>query len=374
MKKVLNIVVTGGPCGGKTTALDEIVKFLRSENYTVYLVNETATELINDGIKPFGDNKLDIVSFQSLLLDAQIAKENIRRKAALICSNDKVAILYDRGILDNRAYLDDDTFDEFLKSRGITETDILTSYDIVIHLVTAAFGKEEYYTTSNNQARTETVEMARKMDIKTRDTWKNHPNLNIINNDTLFDEKIEKVKNTIRLYLGDSEVIKKERYLVCIDDIDIEKASSSMLKEDIEAFVLDYDDLETIIYSKSTIKGSSYYTRVKNKFNKDESHAAVCRTINEEEYINNLHRLKGSLLNIVRYNFIDDGERFKLNIFKLDNNSFAILERDVVDLNRVKLPDFIKKYVNITNNRNYSMDSIFIDYNINKIFKKKMQG
>ena len=27
-KELLNIVVTGGPCGGKTTALDELPKFI----------------------------------------------------------------------------------------------------------------------------------------------------------------------------------------------------------------------------------------------------------------------------------------------------------------------------------------------------------
>ena len=86
-KEILNIVVTGGPCGGKTTALDELTKLLRSLGYTVYLVNETATELINDGIRPFGDHKLDIKTFQSFIFDAQVAKENIRINAAKVCSS-----------------------------------------------------------------------------------------------------------------------------------------------------------------------------------------------------------------------------------------------------------------------------------------------
>ena len=78
MKNIFNIVVTGGPCGGKTTALDELLKLLRSYGYTVYIVSEVATELINDGI---------------------------RREAALKCPNDNVAILYDRGVHDNKAFL-----------------------------------------------------------------------------------------------------------------------------------------------------------------------------------------------------------------------------------------------------------------------------
>ena len=70
-KKILNIVITGGPCDGKTTALDELTKLLRSYGYTVYLVNETATELITDGIRPFGDNALPLKDFQEFIFDAQ---------------------------------------------------------------------------------------------------------------------------------------------------------------------------------------------------------------------------------------------------------------------------------------------------------------
>ena len=50
MKKIHNIVITGGPCGGKTTALEKISKTFREMGYLVLIVNETATELIRDGI------------------------------------------------------------------------------------------------------------------------------------------------------------------------------------------------------------------------------------------------------------------------------------------------------------------------------------
>ena len=371
MKNILNIVVTGGPCGGKTTALDELVKFLRSYGYTVFLVNEAATELINNGIRPFGEDKLDLISFQSLILDTQLSKERIVRKAANICQNDKVAILYDRGILDNRAYVDDEIFDELLKQRNIKEADILSRYDIVIHLVTAAIGKEEYYTTLNNSARTETKEEASSQDIKTRNAWRNHLNLNIINNDTLFNEKIEKVKNVIRAYLGEKEVIKKERYIVSLDDIYLDGIDREMIREDIEEFIVNYDDEEANVYTKNTIKGSSYYTCSKNIFDKDGSYRTICHPITKDEYKENLSRIKGTPIKEARYNFIDEGERFKLILYLLNDEVFAVLERDVVDENRKDLPSFIKHATNITNNHNYSSDSIYVDYNIEKIFKKK---
>ena len=369
MKEILNIVITGGPCGGKTTALDELAKFLRSYGYSIMIVNESATELMNDGIKPFGENEIDLISFQSLLLDAQLAKEKIRRKAAKVCKNDKVAILYDRGVLDNRSYIDDDIFDEFLKQRNMTESEIISSYDIVIHMVTAAFDKEEYYTTVNNKTRTETVEEARARDLRTRETWRNHPNLHIINNDTLFNEKIEKVKNVIRAYLGEKEVIKKERYVINFSDID--RIDREMVREDIEEFILDYTNETTYVYTKSTIKGTSYYTCSRNIIDEDGTYRTICHPITKDEYRENLAKLKGEPINEFRYNFIDDGERFRLIIYLINNEPFAILERDVVNEKRNKLPSFIKRAINVTDDREYTNDSIIVDYNVDKIYQKK---
>ena len=366
-KEILNIVVTGGPCGGKTTILDELTKLLREYGYTVYLVDEVATELINDGIRPFGDNKLDTKSFQSLVFDAQVFKEEIRRKAAQICSNSKIAILYDRGIMDNRGYIGDVLFDEFLKQRNISASEILTRYDLVIHLVTAAIGKEEYYTTLNNNARMESLEQARIQDRKIMEAWRNHPNLIIVGNDTLFEEKKLKVKNCIRAFIGEKEVLKQERYLINLDEIDLGNFKHSMIKEDIEEFVVGYDNNEIELFSKSTINGSSYYTY--QKYIKGTNFRS-CRTITESDYLFYRRKVKGHVLNKTRYNFIDENERFRLDIFSNDGNAIAILERDVVNISRISLPLFVHKKIDITNNRDYDDDSIFIDYNINQIYKK----
>ena len=336
MKEILNIVVTGGPCGGKTTALDELTKYLRSLGYTVYTTSEVATELITDGIRPFGDDKLDIRTFQSFVLDAQIYKEQIRKKAAILCHNSKVAILYDRGILDNRGYIDDNIFDELLKERNLSESEILTRYDLVIHLTTAAIGKEEYYTTLNNSARTETVEQAKSQDQKTLAAWRNHPNLRIVGNDTLFDEKIRKVINYIRAYIGEEEVLRKERYLIDPENINFKEFHHNMIKEDIEEFVLSYDNDDITLYSKSTINDSSYYTCIRKLKGRNE----MSRSITEEEYNTYRNKVKGNTISKVRYNFIDEGERFRLDLFNIGGKLINILERDVSNEKRINLPSF----------------------------------
>ncbi len=367
MKSILNIVITGGPCGGKTTALDELTKLLRSYGYTVYIVNETATELMNDGIKPFGDYKMELLDFQSLLLDVQIFKENVRRKVAAMCKNDKVAILYDRGILDNRSYITDEEFQALIDARGITETDILSRYDLVFHLITAAIGKEEYYTKKNNKTRSESIEQAREQDHKTMESWKNHPNLYIINNDTLFDEKIEKVKNILRTYLGEAKVVSHERYLVEKDDIDFDNISSTAVKETIREFVINYRDNESYVYTKSTINDSHYYTCTINRYNGVGGKISVCKQIKKDEYKDNLARVDGRFITKTRYNFIDKQERFKLDVY----DSLIVLERDVADVKKTTLPPFIRRATNITTNRDYDIDSIYVDHVISQIAAKR---
>ena len=70
--KELNLVLTGGPYAGKTTALENIKKYLKERNIPCVTVPETATELIDNGIIPTKDN---IVKFQLLVMKRQIVKE-----------------------------------------------------------------------------------------------------------------------------------------------------------------------------------------------------------------------------------------------------------------------------------------------------------
>lgn len=364
-KKILRIVITGGPCGGKTTAIEEITKLFREQGYTVMSVNEAATELINDGVKPFGsdNDRLPLIDFQRIVLEEQLAKEKTRDMAAGYCSNDKVVILYDRGILDNRAYITDEEFKSLIDAKGITEAEILHRYDLVIHLVTAADGKEEYYTKENNEARTETPEEAREKDRRTMEAWSTHPNQKIVGNDTLFDEKMKKVSNIIRGFLGENEVVDQEKYKVEVGGIDYVVLSNfisvHMLREEIQEFVKSYEDNEDEMYRKSTINGSSYYTYTKIKYHQDGTKTTVHKNVTEEEYLDNLHKASGKEITKTRYDFIYDGERYRMDFY--DNPANLItLERDITRKKKKSLPPFIKEndISPITNDRDFSEANI----------------
>ena len=76
---VTNIVLTGGPCAGKSTGLSRIEQELSKRGYKVYVVAETATEVITGGIKP---SEISWLEFQMSIFEIQTIKENIFRERA----------------------------------------------------------------------------------------------------------------------------------------------------------------------------------------------------------------------------------------------------------------------------------------------------
>lgn len=77
---VHKIVVTGGPCAGKTTAMSWIQNAFTKQGYAVLFVPETATELISGGVAPWtcGSN----LDYQRCQVALQLEKERIFRQAA----------------------------------------------------------------------------------------------------------------------------------------------------------------------------------------------------------------------------------------------------------------------------------------------------
>ena len=72
---VAKICLTGGPCGGKSTALAKIEKELTDMGYKVLIINEVATRIINSGIKPFGDDSISMLDFEEIMLKEQLTEE-----------------------------------------------------------------------------------------------------------------------------------------------------------------------------------------------------------------------------------------------------------------------------------------------------------
>lgn len=66
----------------------------------------------------------------------------------------------------------------------------------------AAIGAEQFYSTLNNRARTETVAEAAARDRRTRAAWVGHPHLRIVDNRSEFKAKIDRVYELVADCLG----------------------------------------------------------------------------------------------------------------------------------------------------------------------------
>lgn len=178
-KPVSRVVVTGGPCAGKTSVLKRSATELLKRNLTPIIVPEAATILLNKGFLPTEKD------FQEKVLQLILSSEKKAYEIALAYQSEGKTpiILCDRGALDARAYMSENAFERIIKNAGHNIVSLRDEqYDAVFHLLTAANGKEDFYTLANNSARKETPEQARELDLKTQNAWIGHTHFRIIDN------------------------------------------------------------------------------------------------------------------------------------------------------------------------------------------------
>ena len=166
-------------------------------------------KLITGGVVPSACSSNE--EFQRCLLKLQLGKEMIFEEAAEIMDAKKILIVCDRGALDSKAYMSEAGFSELVKKAGANVIELRDNYDAVFHLVSAAKDAEEFYTTANNSARTETVEEAAALDDKLIASWTGHPHLRIIDNSDGFEGKMKRLISEIASFLGEPEPYEIER-------------------------------------------------------------------------------------------------------------------------------------------------------------------
>jgi len=142
-------------------------------------------------------------------------KEEIYNKA-LEYTEDDVVIIYDRVLLDNRAFISNSEFhlliDElsFDVGKKMDEFVVLSRYDMVLHLETSAVGNG--YNLDNNKSRYESHREAILLDVRTKNSWCMHDNFYVINCTDNFDDKVCNILNLIENFLSmDSEILRKKR-------------------------------------------------------------------------------------------------------------------------------------------------------------------
>ena len=126
-KTVSKIVITGGPCAGKTTAMSWIQNAFTRMGYAVLFVDETATQLITGGAAPWlSTSNRD---FQWRLLELQLNKEKAFVEIAKTMKVDKILVVCDRAALDNRSYMTEEDFRYVLRQMNTNEVSLRDQYD-----------------------------------------------------------------------------------------------------------------------------------------------------------------------------------------------------------------------------------------------------
>lgn len=208
------VVLTGGPCAGKTTALGVVAARLRDQGWRVLIVPEAATLFVESGV----DDLAAIAArperrerFQAAVLAAQASLRRRYQALAGALGDERVVLLYDRAECDTAAYVGMDRFLEMLTADGRTLLEVRDSYDAVVHLVTAADGAAHAYTLENNRARTESPERARELDAATLAGWVGHPRLTVVGNAGGFEAKLDAVHAAVLAALAEPAPLEVER-------------------------------------------------------------------------------------------------------------------------------------------------------------------
>jgi thymidylate kinase len=202
------LVLTGGPCAGKTTALARLSEFLRSRQFNVFVVPEAATMLWSGGASvDMLATAANRIAFQSALMNIQIALEDQFSAAARMESartGRPSIVICDRGLLDGKAYMDPHEWAHMLSINDIANDVPLRDarYHAVLHMVTAAKGAEAFYTLENNLTRTEDIATAASLDDKLQTCWSGHPRLRVFDNSTDFEGKMQRVVHSVSQLLG----------------------------------------------------------------------------------------------------------------------------------------------------------------------------
>ncbi|MCL5733308.1 MAG: AAA family ATPase, partial [Patescibacteria group bacterium] len=271
------IVITGGPCSGKTTGMNYLEEKLADKGFRSLMVPEVATMIILSGLRDINEiakqSPDKLLAIEESIFLTQLSLQKRYNDLAAVFPEGKRVVLYDRGIMDIMAYTGEDYFNYLLKKHGLNRIHARDSYDGVIHLRTAAIGAEKFYTTQNNKARRETLEEAITADGKTLAAWIGHPHLKVIDNSIDFEGKLKRAFRIVCKTLGipvPTEIEKK--YLLKARPDFHHPILMSAQKIFIEQMYLTSDDptKEIRIRKRSQNGSNMYYQTVKTRIDEIE--------------------------------------------------------------------------------------------------------
>lgn len=352
MTQIKTIVLTGGPCAGKTTALVKVIEHFSSLGFKVFTIPEVPTLFLQAGMDYLTKNEEWFYEGEKATLEIQLALEDKFRKMAATI-HQPVLIVCDRGAMDISTYLTPEMWQKITRLANTDNQKLLDRYDAVLHLVSAADGAEQYYTLATNSTRTEGISKARMLDKRIIGAWKDHPYLRVINNHDDFNTKINRVLKEISAVLGLPQPIVNERkYIV--------KVTGSYPQGSIESHIsqtyLTSEPGSEVRVRRRTWEGKEVFIHKLKKILTATEELETERPINKNLYDSMLGQADPYRHTIEkkRNSFIYKGQYFELDEYEGRLDGLVILEtKGVTEHEDVKFPPGIEPVEDITGNMSY---------------------
>lgn len=356
MADIKKIVLTGGPCAGKTTALVRIIEYFSGMGFKVFTIPEVPTLYSQGGWNYLTPNRKLYYEGERAILNTQLALEDSFMRLAEVCTKPTV-IVCDRGTMDISAYMSPDMWEDITSQAGTDSSALRNRYDAVLHLVSAADGAEQYYTTATNSTRYEQMneeglKIARELDKKVIKAWSAHPHLRVINNHDDFDTKLNRVIMEISNVLGLPQRAHEER----IYRVEITGEIPECIESDItQTYLVAEPGCEVRLRRRSWDGKFVNVHRTKKRISDTE----IIET--ERQVSNNLYE---SLLQQAdpyrqtirkqRKSLIWKGQYFEIDTFLLPVSDLVLLEtKGIAEGETVNFPPFIKVLEEVTGNTRY---------------------
>ncbi|RWS26070.1 uncharacterized protein B4U80_07936 [Leptotrombidium deliense] len=383
---VYRLVLTGGPCSGKTTGQARLSTFFEnlgwkvpySEQFIhyiavvhcfVYRVPETATTLFSGGIR-FPELSVEEQEiFQENLMKTMVSIESTFFSLANSCKKNCL-IVCDRGIMDAAAYMSKESYKKVLKANNWNTVELRDNrYNQIVHLVTAAKGAEQFYNIEDNPCRTEGLDLARKLDTATAEAWVGHPYIDVIDNSTDFETKLKRmiacVCRRIGIDTGDRLALDSTKHKFLVAEIPPNCEFPSFEDFDVvhDYIVTSNRKMQSRLRKRGQNGNWSYQHTVRRQEPGDQV-VEVRRQINHRDYVNYLTQRDDTHYTVykIRRCFLWEHTYFQMDIYKSPChsrcNGLILLEmyttRASADLIKL-IPPFLKIVKEVTGDPSYSM-------------------
>ena len=357
MPEIKKIVLTGGPCAGKTTALVKITEYFSGFGYKVFNVPEVPTIYSTAGWNYLTPNRDLYYQGERAILETQLTLENQFMKLAEVCSK-PVLIVCDRGAMDISAYIKPEEWEEITRMAGTNSNALRESYDAVLHLVSAADGADQYYTTATNatryeQANEEGLRIARELDKKVIKAWTGHPHLRVINNHDDFENKLNRVITEISKVVGLPQPVQEERIFRVELIGDIPECSESLITQ---TYLVAEPGCEVRLRRREWSGGKVVNVHRSKKRISDTEIIETERQIDNNLYEQMLQQADPYRATIrkKRQSFIWKGQFFEIDTFLEPLDNLVMMEtKGVTEKETVNFPPFVKVLEDVTGNTRY---------------------